>query len=101
MKIDLFNKKRIKFLEGKIEKLWYNLSQKEKTMQELQNKPIDCFKDGYTGENTTLSMIGGHVKAIEKYLKIDVITEFVDDPQYDKPLPKKMMIYVAKKEVKV
>jgi len=83
MKIDLFNKKKIEFLENEIEKLWYNLVQKEKTIKELQERPR-CFelnKGDFLDDKYVLARTVMHVKAIEDYLKLDVKREYIDDPQ--------------------
>lgn len=94
--IDLISNNRIKSLEGEIEKLWYILAQKEKEINRIDNKPVECFKRGYTGgEDYTISIIGNHVKAIEEYLDIKLEQKWVDDLSYDVPQRKQMKIYIA------
>ena len=79
--MDLFNKKKIKRLESEIQKLWYNLAEKEKQIRKLEEPR--CFEVGNSlPEDSILLYFGKRQKAITDYLGIDFTWIWEDDPNY-------------------
>ncbi len=96
--MDIFNKKKIAFLDEEIERLWYSINRKEKDIKDLQEKPTTCFAEGdYVNEKYILNKVFQHLRAIEEYLKIEVKPEWIDDPSAEPRMHPKIKIYKAHK----
>src|SRR3990167_3148628 len=96
MKFDLFGRNKIKKLEAEIERLWVNNTTRDDRIKKIEEKPVECFKDGYLGgEDHTLSILSGNIWAIREYLKIVVNKEMEYDPEYRPPPPRQRVTYKA------
>ena len=95
-KMDIFNKKKIKELEDKIQIL-------EKQIKETkeETKEIKCFQLGeIIPEGTYLELISQYLKAIMDYLNIEIRWEWKDDPNYLEPPKKQIRVWRAFKKNK-
>ena len=101
----MFNKKEIKQLRGEVNELrndFFLLAEKVKKETEKQKEP-KCFEVGdgtCIPENTYLSYFGKCLKAIEDYLKIKIVWEWEDDPNFPPQEPRKRRVWRAIKKTK-
>ena len=88
--MNIFNKKT-KFLEREIEKLWYNLAEKEKEINALK------IGQNYNELEIEIRMIILKLRAIIDYLDIEFKEEWVEDCSYLPLEPRKIRRLKAQK----
>lgn len=90
MKIDMFNTRKVKELEKRVQEL--DVSKMDRSYREAVEQLMDSY-------GSDLNQLAGIIKAILDYLKLEHHEEWVDDPSYLRPQPKKMKVWkLSKKE---
>ena len=93
-KMDLFNKKKIKELEDDVRLLKIVLKEKCIEINELKE---NIGLGGTFPRFSYMLYILNHLRAIEDYLKIDIISKEEDDTNLPKPKPPQIIVWKAVK----
>jgi len=75
--MDIFNKKKIRYLEIEIIKLWADLAEKEKTLKNLRKSPLD-----EPDLEQELREIALKLCAIIDYLGVEFKEEWIEDSSF-------------------
>ena len=99
-----YNRKQREALETKVEDLqeMVNNLQKAELQDHLDIKELQeprCFKMGDSlPEDSLLEVVARRMRALEKYLNVEITWEYEDDPAYGIPKPRQIRVWKATKK---
>lgn len=95
--MDLFNKKKIKELEDEVRILRMVLKEK---CEEIKDTRKNIGLEGEFPRFSYMLYILHHLRAMEDYLKIDIVSKEEDNPTFPKPKVPQIIVWKAIKKKK-